>query len=68
MFQAVPHPLLVYQHSPALIKRNLFLPRALQATDSSARLKNPGEAVFPSWPHLREAGGRTEKGMACAGQ
>lgn len=59
MFQAVPHPLLVYQHSPALIKRNLFLPRALRATDSCASLKNPGEPVFPSWPHHREAGERT---------
>lgn len=58
MFQAVPHPLLVYQHSPALIKRNLFLPRALQATDSSASLKNLGKPVFPSWPHPREAGER----------
>lgn len=58
MFQAVPHPLLVYQHSPALIKRNLFLPRALQATDSSASLKHPGEPGFPSWPHPREAGER----------
>lgn len=59
MFQAVPHPLLVYQHSPALIKRNSFLPRALRATDSCASLKNPGEPVFPSWPHHREAGERT---------
>jgi len=33
MFQAVPHPLLVYQHTTALIKNNSFLPRALQATD-----------------------------------
>lgn len=59
MFQAVPHALLVYQHSPAFIKRNLLLPRALQAADSSVSLKNLGEPVFPSWPHPREAGERT---------
>lgn len=33
MFRAVPHPLLVYQHTTALNKNNLFLPRALQAMD-----------------------------------
>lgn len=48
MFQAVPHTLLVYQYTTALIKNELFLPRALQATDcSSAILRNPGEPVSP---------------------
>ena len=46
MFPAVPHTLPLYQHTTALIKYNLFLPRALQATDcSSAILKNPGKPV-----------------------
>lgn len=45
----------VYQHTAVLIKNNLFLPTALEATDSSqAILKNAGELLAPCLAALQD--------------